>query len=806
MAARAEQPPRVTPPGNTAIRNKTTIDVPFLNAWSQVTTVIDAIRGMQTSVRVGAAARIEAGTFTITTVAGDDASLITKLLDPEFLEDKGWLGQVAAGLWGQVGGMALSTLVGNDIWALPFSFQWKQPTTTIEVGENATIIAAGDVSIAGTAVADATGQAIYSVWANDKLGDRGGGFAGGWSYADASATIHVGPRSTITAGGAFVAATNTYGFAQMTSRVTLNQGLAKTNPNNVEVAYAGTYLESASRITVDADSTISAGKTVAISSAVQSTNKLKANTASYRDGLVGLTVGTGWTYGTSEVLVDGTILAGKVDVPRSVTFNPTFGLDAATRGLLLAEPTDFRTGDAIIYSAGTGSPIPGLVSGATYHTIVDPQDARRVRLAASAADAQAGRAISLGRYPTLTDRQGRSVPVTSIEAILADTIWFESTAWPDGTPLFTSGQTVHYAPAAGQFIGFNDADGSLAGDLPAGDYVVRVMPVDATAGGLTIQLLPVGQPIAGGVAIDLNDNPLFRLADGSALQVFGFNGDSGQISFNFPRQGSGEGEVPVPMPVQTVSLVNGQPITYVEAFGCRMRGLEDGRTYYAIVDPAEPGVIRLALTASQAAAANPAIQQAVPRLETPTGALLDVGNIEPGTGLVFAADPGLAAGTAVVYRAAAGKPVGGLADRTTYYAYPLVNPLFDETFPQYLLGLRSAPDASLPLIEFALTQSLGADGIAYTIGGVDAGSGLMAVTLPLAEGAATANAAGLTGWGVTVTPVAAGSRQVWANASGGTFTISLPHGSERVSTAAIPFNVAANGLVQATVSGLKIGS
>ncbi|NBU42278.1 MAG: hypothetical protein EBS51_16060, partial [Planctomycetia bacterium] len=378
-----------------------------------------------------------------------------------------------------------------------------------------------------------------------------------------------------------------------------------------------------------------------------------------------------------------------------------------------------------------GYPIPGLVNGRTYYAIVDPQDAKRVQLAASAADARAGRPVRLGTYPTLTSGRG-TLPITSIDAAGGDTIRFGTTTWPDGSPLFTSGQTVRYVPAAGQFLGFNAADGTFAGQLPAGDYVVRVLPSGADEPGLAIQLLQPGQPVVTGRAIDLNDNPQVRLADGSVLQIFSFDADSGQINLVFPRQGSGEGEVPFPTPQQTVSLVNGQPVTYVEAFGTNVPGLEDGRTYFAIVDPATPGLIRLAPTAAQAASANPVIQRAVPKLETLEGRTLDVGNVEPGAGLVFAADPGLAAGTPVIYRAAPGKPVGGLVDGTTYYAYPQVNPFFEPDWPQYVVGLRTAADATLPLLTFSLAQAFVSGGTTYELTGIDSTSGSLAVALPTA--------------------------------------------------------------------------
>lgn len=759
------------------------------NLWNQAFTIVEAIAGMQTRVDVHRGAAITAGTVSIDAFAGDDSSIV------DLLSFNG-SGSYSIPLLGQAVFYKLGELIKDDVYALPLSAQIKQPRAAITIDPGAAITTtSGDVSISAAATADATGQAIYSVLANRWAANLRGGAAAGFSYVDAESIVTV--AGSIRSQGAAKVVSTTNGVAQMTSRVTLNQGLQRTNPENVEVAYAGTYLESTSRITVAAGASVQAERNVTLTSSVDNTNKVKANTASYRDGLVGVTIGTGWSYGTSEVIVDGAIRAGKVDVPRGLTFNPAFAFDMATGRLRFPEPIDFSTGDEIRYSAGVGQAIPGLVDGAIYFAIVDPQDPNGLRLASSAADALAGRSVELGSYPTLTAGDGRTLPITVVEAAISDTLRFDEAVWPDGSPLFTSGQRVRYEPAAGQFLGFNAADGTYAGAIPAGDYVVRVVPLEVDESGLAIQLLEVGEPLVGGRAIDLNDNPLFRLADGSVLQIFSLDADSGQISLNFPRQGTGEGEVPFPTPGQTVNLSNGQPITYVAAFGSHVPGLEDGRTYHAIVDPDEPGVIRLAATAAQALAADPSVQRAVPKLMLPGGRILDIGNVEPETGLVFASDPGLVPGSPVVYHAVPGKRVGGLVDGTTYYAYPLPNPLFEPDWPQYVVGLRTAADTTLPLIAFSLEQSLDGDDGRYRISGVDATSGSIALALPTAAEPPRLEGGNLVGGRGSVTPIPAGSLQVWTTAIGGTFSISLPGNGSETTTSAIAFDAPAPAVMSA---------
>jgi hypothetical protein len=760
---------------------KTITSLP-LTVWNQVATIYEASFGASASVSIGENASITAEKVTVTARAGDDGANAKAVTSIPF-----------------GGNLFFGTplQLTDDILSLPASFQWKEPSATLEVKSGAKIIGSTGVAFETKATADATGQAIYSKLMDAALkkrrGDRFGiGVAMGFSRAASKSTMLIAQGSQITASaGAFTATATSKATAAMTSRVTLNQGFQQTNPDNWEFALAGTYLGSTSRVTVENNATITADKNVAISATTTDTNDVNANTASYRDGMVGGTFGIGFSYGRAEVIVDGRITAGKVDLPKTLAFNPAFGVDGASDAIVFPEPTEFQTGDEVVYSTNLGGEIPGLVHGGTYYTIVDPADARRVRLARTVDDALAGRAVRLGRQPTLTGPKG-TLPIASINAAAAESIRFDMTTWPDGTPLFIDGQTVRYEPAAGQFLGHNGPAGSLIGPLPAGDYTVRVVPVDDGMPGMAIRLLD-----AAGTPIDFNDNPQFLLDDDSVLQVCSFDADSGQISFNFPRQGSGAGEVPYATPQQVVNLVNGQRLRYVEAFGTRVPGLETGRAYHAIVDPADPGVIRLAPTEAQALAADPAIQRAVPKLIRPDAPPLDIDSVEPGTGLVFAKDPGLAAGTAVVYRAVAGKPVGGLVDGETYYAYPLVNPYFEPEWPQYVVGLRTAADATLPLVEFSLEQSLSAGGISFPISGIDAVAGAMAVALPTAADIPVATSDGLTGGAATVTPITAGSPQIWNNASGGTFAIAFGEGDARRVTADIAFNAPATAVMQA---------
>ena len=662
----------------------------------------------------------------------------------------------------------------------------RQPSAAVTIGTGTQIVTTGDVSITGKATANAKGKAIWSIAMDNLVKTNGGqanqgwGVAAGFSYADATATVELESNASIQAGGKVEITSDVESTGEMESRVTLNQGLQRTDPKNIEVALAGAYNKATSKVTIDTDAAIVAQKNVDITASATDETTVKPSTASYRDGRVGVVFGEATVKGTVEVIVQGSITAGKVIVPAALSFNPALAVDFAARAIDFPSSVEFRTGDEVIYSPGDGGAIPGLVAGRTYYAIVDPAAATRLRLAETAADAALGRAVDFGAgYPTLTTPKG-TLPIVSVDADGDDTLWFGFDRWPDGVPLFADGQTVGYAPVTGQFLGQNDAAGSLIGPLPAGNYTVQLVPNAPGDVGMRIRLLD-----AAGTRIDLNANPQFVTEAGAIYQVKSFDEDMATVSFG-----------------EQVALSNAQKIRYVQAFGSVVTGLVDGRDYFAVVDPQQPGVIQLADSLDQARAADPAVQNAVPTLVTTESdpasrRTIAIGDVHPATGLVFSDDPQLTAGTPVVYRAVPGKPVGGLVDGVTYYAYPLDNPYFDPNFPQYVVGLRVAADPASPLIDYELLKVFTAGDTDLVINGIDGVAGALSLALPQRAVVVSADPAMLVGGTVAITTIPAGSPQVWNNATGGTFTISLPDGDGRRQTAAIPFDATPAAVRQA---------
>ena len=199
--------------------------------------------------------------------------------------------------------------------------------------------------------------------------------------------------------------------------------------------------------------------------------------------------------------------------------------------------------------------------------------------------------------------------------------------------------------------------------------------------------------------------------------------------------------------------------------------------------------------------------------------VLAIGNFENGTDLVFNFDPGFAAGTELTYEAVDGKPVAGLTDGTTYYAFPADNASFNAKLPQYLLTLSNSSSSATPAIEVSLSQSFtDAAGNVYTVTGVAADSGQLLVELPNNASVTAVDSTALTGGTASVGTVSPGAIQYFSFATAGSFTFSvtLAGGTgTAVSTWALDWNASAADVedalnaipgVQVTVTGTGVVS
>lgn len=756
-----------------------------LSLWNQIATIVEAIQPRDTSITVGEGVHITGGSVSISARSGDYDALKNNPDGSPTL-----YGELVAAPWyGQIPSFAVNTgiTILDGLSALPLSVLVKQPTAEITIATDAAIVSTtGDVTLTSYASADATGRALFSIVADKVTNQSSLGWAIGVSYTDAQATATLSGGASITSAGKVDIKTEVKNTAKMAAEVLRNQGLKPVKGNNVEVAAAITVLNSTSQIDVAAGSTISAESTVTIEAKATDTNNPSTKTSSTGDGLGAATITVGVGNATVLAIVNGTITAGADIVPAAMDFSPMFDVDFQTSSIRVAEDTTRETGDRVVYSTNWAGAIPGLVSGQVYYAIV-AEDKRSFQLAQTKDDALAEKAIDFGPgYPTLkisSERGDYALPITRIDTS-EHTISFDVANAPNGKPLFADGDKVTYTPLAGQFLGRSDDSGMLIGALEEGDYSITVVPNGPDDGpGVRVKLSK-----DGGEAVRFNTLPQFRAEDGTTYPIYNLDATSGFVDLNVPLQEGDTAGAGGHSPAS--SLRNGDRVAYVQSLGCRIPGLVDGTDYYCIVDPANPGIIRLAPSYDQAEADNPAVQKAAPTLVV-GDRRIDIGDVQPGTGLVFTTDPALPDGTAVIYHEVAGKPVGGLVDGKTYYAYGVPNPTFDPAFPAYVVALRESPALEAAPVDLSLVQTMqDAAGRSYAIDGVDANMGLLSLRLDDPVAITAAGTSGLAGTTPTVDVVGipAESIQLWNNATSGTFTVSLPRESGTVTTTAIAFN------------------
>ncbi|RPJ53712.1 MAG: hypothetical protein EHM24_32585, partial [Acidobacteria bacterium] len=108
--------------------------------------------------------------------------------------------------------------------------------------------------------------------------------------------------------------------------------------------------------------------------------------------------------------------------------DPTTQLNSAGDTIDLGTGHKLKTGDAVVYSSGGGADIGGLRDGTTYYVIVQDSAPGKVKLAATAKDAKAGKAIDLGAPASSSVRSdvqpGGSVALTATNTSSIDALAF----------------------------------------------------------------------------------------------------------------------------------------------------------------------------------------------------------------------------------------------------------------------------------------------------------------------------------------------------------------------------------------------
>jgi len=774
-----------------------------------------------------------------------------------------------------------------DAFSLPLAFQSWIPKAQIALA-GVTVSSSGTVTVTSSAVGTALGRAAYDRLITTDSATGGGilGMAAGWFETDATATIDLTDGTQFDATGDVTLQTEVENTIELSVRSIKNNGITTTNPRAVTIGAAYTDLTSTSIVTLDATSSINAGGQVSIQAEATNSNTGEVFADAFRDGTLGATFTGLETRSTIQTIIAGTISAGQTPSTGaldSIEFNPALTVDFPNSTLVFPTLVGFTLGQPLVFTTDRLGTIPQLRPGSTYYAMPVTGNPRGLQLAATQSDAQNGLFLEFGTpFPTLTSG-ALTVPVTMVDPSDTATLLF-GYATVNGAPVFTTGDVVTYAPVTGRFLGYNDAVGHLVGALPAGVYSVEVVESSSPElFPLAIQLrTTAGNPLGGyatGAVVDLHAGAVLTTAGGTLLPVYGFDLDSSQLNLNAPGTGTATGPG-----VAASSLQNADAVVFHGGLFNPTLHLLEGTTYFALVDPEEPGLIRLAESAAQAVAQNPAVLEQVPSLitisnqsflsssatsfsgggsltqtqaangsyelwtnasggtftltvQTPRGggttsaiaydapaetvaaalnALpglvvtvtgagtkqnpwilagqyeLPIGNFESTSAIVLDFDPGFAPGTPVRYSGVTQKPVAGLTEGSTYYAFPAVNPFFNPNLPQYLLTLSEDPTSSSPIVEIDLSQSLSdAQSQVYTILGVLPEQNLLRVALPGNALVTAAGSAELSGGSVETGVVAAGAVQFASRATSGTFVLEVTIGDTPVQTPALAWNATA---------------
>ncbi len=356
----------------------------------------------------------------------------------------------------------------------------------------------------------------------------------------------------------------------------------------------------------------------------------------------------------------------------AVTFGPSNVIQANLPDTInLGYQHGFVTGQPVVYDNGGGTGIGiqnrdgssgTLNSGSVVYYVIVIDD-HTIKLAASEADATAGRAINLTSNGTSSTQSIRAVTtgVTSPTfgpsgVVTSDQVNSINTALPHG---LTNGQSVVY----------DDGGGSDVGGLQAGHlYYAVVDPsnpnqfqLSATSGGSPIALTSHGTSASQNIQVATLGTPTAAIDPSSVILASAAN----SITYG-----------------SSVPYSTGEELVYDDGGGSDIGGLANGQTYYAIVDPSNPDQLQLAASADDATAGNAipltsagtATTQAFHPYTlgasvtfTPSNVLYYTGDASQNSIALGATSP-FQTGDTVIYNDGGGSDIGGLTNGHVYYA------------------------------------------------------------------------------------------------------------------------------------------
>jgi hypothetical protein len=348
-------------------------------------------------------------------------------------------------------------------------------------------------------------------------------------------------------------------------------------------------------------------------------------------------------------------------------FGPSSVIPASAANVItFGNPSGFNMGDALVYDDGSGTDIGGLSNGQTYYAIVDPNNPNQLRLAATAADATAKNAIPLTSTGSATTQAFHPLTLGTTSATFdsSQVIYYSGDATDNSINL---GPTNPFH--TGDALIYNDGGGTDLGGLSNGHVYYAI--VNSAHPGL-LQLADSAAHATAGTAL-----PLFSPGS-SSTQSFqkitvGTTGPTFGPTAVTPASIASSVDLGTTNPFHS-----GDALVYNDNGGTDVGGLEDGQVYYAIVDPANPNLVKVAASASDALLGNAvALTSGGNSAQTFTPVTLAPGASFSPSGVITGSDintintatpVGFAPGQAVTYNDGGGSDIGGLSNGQTYYA------------------------------------------------------------------------------------------------------------------------------------------
>ena len=347
---------------------------------------------------------IQGGDVKITATA-KDVSLAT-----EFPVWGGAFTSTLGTLFQQVPGNILSAATGLDA-----SVVLRGADAQILV-DNTNITSSGSMTISSTTSAETIANAIAASKSGTVLP---GGLQAAVAYGQATSTVTatVSGSSTINATKDVTISATGSTSVKPTARTSnlLNQNI---DPTSSSVAIALGYSQLTDTADVAAGVTINAGGNVSVTATGKSSNKPSASTAGFIDGVTGIAAAIALDFADVHAYLNGTVTAGgTVTGAVGPTFNPQTDVSLSTSQITLPTvnglPGGLTNGQQIVYKAN-GTPIGGLVDGATYTVVV--VDSTHIKLANGPTLALDPTGTNPGATQTLTSPKGVVFNLDSINS------------------------------------------------------------------------------------------------------------------------------------------------------------------------------------------------------------------------------------------------------------------------------------------------------------------------------------------------------------------------------------------------------